>query len=118
MKMTRIYTGADKKSHFEDQGEVLLEAHEDLSKLSNEIDAKSVLIQEFAPNFHMDWCESTDRYVYTVFLEGQQEIQVADGEKRIFSAGDILLVEHSKGSGYCRHNVGNQSSKALNIKLE
>ncbi len=37
---------------------------------------------------------------YVMFLAGETEIEVSDGEKRIFKTGDVFLVEDTTGKGH------------------
>ena len=38
-----------------------------------------------------------------IFLSGETEIEVSDGEKRKFVPGDVLLLEDTKGHGHYTH---------------
>ena len=35
-----------------------------------------------------------------MFLRGETEIEVSDGEKRVFRSGDVFLVEDTTGKGH------------------
>ena len=38
--------------------------------------------------------------LYVMFLKGDSEVEVSDGEKRRFTSGDVFLVEDTTGKGH------------------
>jgi quercetin dioxygenase-like cupin family protein len=52
-----------------------------------------------------DWHPSPSR-MYMVCLAGQAEFSTADGEKRLFGPGDVLLAEDVTGDGHTTRCVG------------
>ena len=100
MKMTRIYTGSDGESHFEDLGKIQFKVEDDIGKLSEIIKVNNVRIHQYGPDLNEDWHNPRWGHTYVIFLEGEQEIEASDGTKRVFSYGDILLVEDLTGRGH------------------
>ena len=45
------------------------------------------------------------RRQFIIPLSGEMVFQVSDGEKRVFGAGDVLLVEDTEGKGHVSHMV-------------
>ena len=46
-----------------------------------------------------EWHTAPQRQ-YVMFLKGETEIEVSDGEKRHFKTGDVFLVEDTTGKGH------------------
>lgn len=116
MKVTRVYTGADGKSHFEDV-EVPLKAGGKAGFMSDLIAAKGVVFRETGGDYNFDF-HNAPRRQYVVNLEGEVEIEVGDGTKRILRSGDILLAEDTTGQGHISRAVGGKPRKSLFITLE
>ena len=51
-------------------------------------------------------------------LEGEVEIEIGDGSKRIFGTSDILLAEDTTGQGHISRAVGGKPRKSLFITLD
>ena len=116
MKVTRIYTGADNQSHFED----LLVPMKDAGKIGfiSEISkATGVVFRETGGDYNYDF-HTAPRRQYVVNLEGEVEIEVGDGSKRVLRAGDILLAEDTTGQGHISRAVAGKPRKSLFITLD
>lgn len=115
MKVVRIYTGPDGKSHFEDidlpftaggeSGAIPLRA------------ARGVRFNRYPPGYSRDWHCAPQRQ-YVVNLAGQAEIEIGDGTVRRFSPGDVLLAEDLTGQGHITRVVGNQTRVTMWVALE
>lgn len=116
MRITRIYTGKDNESHFEDI-EILLIDKEDIGKLSQMVHATGVIFRETPPDYNFGWHNAPQRQ-YVVMLDGSVEIEIGDGTKRVFHTGDILLAEDTTGHGHISRAVGNKARKSLFITLD
>ena len=92
MHVTRIYTGDDGKSHFED---VDLDFHprgEGQSEATPPANARQAFFTRQAADYVLDWhCAPGRQYVVT--LDGEGEIEVGDGSTKRFGPGDVLLAE-------------------------
>ena len=51
-------------------------------------------------------------------LDGEIEIEVSDGEKRIFRGGDILLAEDTSGQGHRTRTINNRPRKSIFVILD
>ena len=116
MKIVRVYTGADNKSHFEDV-EVPLKSGGKAGSLSDVVKATGVIFRETGGDYNFDF-HNAPRRQYVVNLEGEVEIEVGDGTKRILQTGDILLAEDTTGQGHISRAVGGKSRKSLFITLD
>jgi hypothetical protein len=116
MKVVRIYTGADNQSHFEDI-QILLKDSGKVGFLSELTKATGVLFRETGGDYNYDF-HTAPRRQYVVNLEGEVEIEVGDGSKRILRAGDVLLAEDTTGQGHISRAVAGKPRKSLFITLD
>ena len=116
MKITRVYTGADNKSHFEDI-EVELKDGGKAGFMSSLQKATGVVFRETDGSYNFDF-HNAPRRQYVVNLEGEVEIEVGDGTKRLLRSGDILLAEDTTGQGHISRAVGGKPRKSLFITLD
>jgi hypothetical protein len=116
MKITRIYTGDDNQSHFEDI-DIPLEDNGDIGKLSQFIHATGVIFRETPPDYFYEWHTAPTRQ-YVVMLEGDVEIEIGDGTRRQFTSGNILLAEDTKGQGHISRAINNKTRKSLFMTLD
>ncbi|MGE0826785.1 MAG: hypothetical protein AB7G75_20320 [Candidatus Binatia bacterium] len=116
MKVVRVYTGADNKSHFEDI-EIPLKDGGKAGFMSELMKATGVVFRETDGSYNYDF-HNAPRRQYVVNLEGEVEIEVGDGTKRILRSGDILLAEDTTGQGHISRAVGGKPRKSLFITLD
>ena len=107
MKITRLYTGKDGESHFE---EIEVEAEKIQA-------AEGILFREAAPGNILDW-HPAPRRQYVITLSGQGEIEIGDGTKKRFRPGDIMLADDLTGRGHITRVVGNQPRLYVQIPLK
>jgi hypothetical protein len=94
MKYATIYSDQTGKSHFKDievkftKIEYPDSAPADLSAPASAI---KIFFAKMPIGWHRDWHTAEKRQFFCV-LEGQIEITVGNGEKRVFGQGDILFV--------------------------
>ncbi len=111
LSYTRLYTGADDETHFEDVGVNFV--YQDYSKTMPPVWFPEEGIMD-AAGFHFvsmppgwdgaDW-HPAPRRQFIIPLSGEMEFQVSDGEKRVFGPGDVLLVEDTSGKGHISQMV-------------
>src|ERR1044071_3912794 len=92
MKIIRLYTGADQKSHFE---EVELKFGGNQPMLSTDARAATSAVFRSAPPGH-----------FLVTLSGSWEIAASNGVKRIFKTGDVMLADDTSGEGHTSRVLG------------
>ena len=114
MKIIRLYTGSDQRSHFEEV-ELSFEAGERLQTTS--LQKASGAVFRRAPVGHViDW-HPAPRRQYVVSLSGQWEIECSAGAKRLFKPGDVMLAEDLTGKGHVSRVVGNQPHIFMTVPL-
>ena len=116
MKITRVYTGADGRSHFEDL-EVPMGPAGPGGSLSEMIAARGVIFREVDGDYALDF-HCAPRRQYVVNLTGSVELEVGDGTCRRLGPGSILLAEDTTGQGHISRNVDGEPRSCLFIPLE
>lgn len=125
MAYTRLYTGDDGQSHFEDldllppdldkavaqatagltikEGKELLPQDLHLSEVQA---ATSVVFARLPDGRFQDW-HTSPRRLYAFYLAGGQiENRVGDGTVRRMGPGDVMLAEDTTGQGHTAMTVG------------
>jgi len=116
MKVTRIYTGADGESHFEDV-EVEFAQSGPLGRISKLVPARGVLFREVDGDYDLDF-HNAPRRQYVINLTGSVDIVTGDGTTRRLGPGDILLAEDTTGRGHKSRNVRGEPRTCLFIPLD
>ncbi len=114
MQVVRIFTGEDGESHFEEL-ELPFEAVADAERTAGQ-NAGSVSFSRTQPGSFIDW-HPAPRRQYVVTLEGQAEIGLGDGTRRIFNPGDVLLADDLTGRGHTTAVYGDRVRVSLAIPI-
>ena len=115
MHVTRLYTGDDNQSHFEDI-EVKL-TPQPVGRLSDRIPATGLVFRETGGDYDLDF-HNAPRRQYIVNLDGAVEITIGSGEKRVIGPGEVFLAEDTTGQGHISRAVNNQIRHSLFITLD
>jgi quercetin dioxygenase-like cupin family protein len=110
MSITRLYTGADGKTHIE---ELDLVSHPELTSLQA---AKGIVFRTTQPGYFSDW-HNAPRRQFVITLSGEVEIGLEDGSKHRYGPGHVTLAEDLTGKGHTTHVVGNQPRMTATIPL-
>ena len=113
--ITRIYSGNDEDTYFEDI--IIPMKHVgDIGSLSEATPVKSIIFREVIPSYDYDFHNAPQRQ-YLVLLDGVIEIETSLGDKRVFKAGDIVLLEDIAGKGHKTRNIKIAKRRSLFITL-
>ncbi len=98
MKIVRMYTGPDQRSHLED-------IEMDLESQSVAVEGITLLPSTGPPMVRvstttMPELHTAPRRQYLIVIEGHVEFIVGDGTKRELGPGGIVLVEDTEGEGH------------------
>ncbi len=115
MHVTRLYTGDDGQSHFEDVPIDLVD-QELRGRLSEPWPASAVQFREVDGDYALDF-HCAPRRQLVVNLTGSVEIEIGSGETRVLGPGTILLAEDTTGQGHISRNVDGQARTCLFIHL-
>lgn len=104
MLVTRIYSGDDDRSHFEELDLPLTVS--DVGAMSSPIPIQSIVVrstEEAGPevwDYHV-----APRRQFALHLIGTTEIEVGDGTARRFGPGDLLLADDLTGQGHISREI-------------
>jgi quercetin dioxygenase-like cupin family protein len=115
MKITRMYTGNDGRSHFED-----LEMPFDPALEAQRTDVEGTKGIQFVfqpPGFVIDM-HPAPRRQYVITVQGQAEIEMGDGTVRRFAAGDIVLADDLTGEGHITRIIGDTPRISAQVSLD
>lgn len=115
MKITRLYTGTDDRSHFEDI-EIPFEPREAFGLITLPEPAKAVFFRENPPGYVYPWHNVVCRE-YVIIIDGEAEIEAGNGEKRVFRKGDVLLAEDLTGQGHRTRVLGKKVWRQVFVTL-
>ena len=107
MQITRIFTGDDGQSHFEE----LEIPSSDLGPPRGEITSSITSTTSFFRTTHTEGEDDIYDYhcapqrQFVIHLSGSVEIETGDGTKRRFGVGDILLADDTTGQGHISRGV-------------
>ena len=107
MKITRLYTGKDGHSHFD-------EIEVEVKQLQP---TEGIVFRDEPPGQLQDW-HPAPRRQYVITLSGEGEIELSDGTKRRFGAGDIMLADDTTGRGHITRVVSAQPRRYATIPLK
>lgn len=115
MKITRLYTGPDNKSHFEDI-DIKLKDAEDIGHLSEKLNATGIIFRRTDPEYNFTWHNAPQRQ-YIIMLDGAVNVDIVDVNIRRFSTDDIQFVEYTTGRGHISHAVNNQPRTSMSVTV-
>lgn len=110
--ITRLYTGEDGESHFEELDMDLGEYP--WGELKN---ATGVMFRHDEPGTFMDW-HVAPRRQFIITLSGEVEIGLGDGTLRRFGAGQVMLADDLTGRGHTTHAVSDVPRVSVAIPVE
>ncbi len=115
MRVTRVYTGDDGQSHF-DEVEYEL-SPSGIGLLSELIPAKGMIIRETPGDYNLDF-HPAPRRQFIINLDAAVEITVGDGSKRVIGPGEFFLAEDTTGQGHISRAVDGKVRHSIFVTLE
>ena len=107
MKIHNLYVDDKGETHFRDVEIEFVESGP-AGRMSKRMPASGIIFREVPPTYDLDW-HPAPRRQYIINLDNGVQITASDGESRRIGAGEVLLVEDTKGKGHL--------SKALDGRL-
>jgi uncharacterized cupin superfamily protein len=114
MKIVRLYTGNDEKSHFE---EIEMSFGGDQQILTTDPRAAKSAVFRCAPAGTVLDRHPAPRRQFVVTLSGQWDIEIGDGTARSFKSGDVMLAEDLTGEGHISRVVGSEPHIFMTVPL-
>jgi hypothetical protein len=115
MNITRVYTGDDGRSHFEELTVDMVDKTL-MGMISDPWSATAVQFREVDADYELDFHNAPRRQL-VVNLTGSVEIETGSGDKRMLGPGSILLAEDTDGEGHISRNGGDGPRTCLFIHL-
>ena len=103
MQFVRMYTRDDGKTHFEDIPEKF--EITDLAQRTDTEDTSGIQFIYQPPGYVIEM-HPAPRRQYVITLQGQAELILADGTRRLFIPGDVVLAEDITGEGHITKVIG------------
>ena len=116
IKVTRIYTGEDGKTHAEEIDVPLSPGRRATTDLSETVPVTSVQFRRNSPAYYIDW-HTAPRRQYVITLAGESEVEIGDGTKIRLHPGHILLAEDTTGQGHISRAIGSDDRISLFLPL-
>ena len=115
MQIDRIYADEQGNSHF---GSLDIELTDGgpIGMLSQKYPAGSVIFRETPADYDFKWHPAPARQLLFI-LKGSAEFTVSNGETRIYSGGDVLLLEDTFGQGHCSKALNNEVRHSIFVTL-
>jgi hypothetical protein len=114
MRLFRLYTGDDQKSHIEPLP--LNFARAEFGEMAPMQPAKGFTFGRAAPGTSSDW-HNAPRRQYVINLSGAVEFGLGDGSVHRLGPGDAVLVEDLTGQGHTTRIVGDEPRITVIIPL-
>jgi quercetin dioxygenase-like cupin family protein len=115
-EIVRLFTGSDGASHFRnetlDVAAVPFAPPAPDAYISAPVPAHRFLLLVLPPGWSSDPHPAPSRQ-FMVMMRGALEVTTSDGEQRIFSAGDIVLVEDVTGAGHATASIDGEAVLAV-----
>ena len=120
MKYTRIYSGEDGVTHFEDKDEKMnvkvFAPPSPEFRVSDFKSAKHFCIANVPAEWEGGW-HPTPYKQYVFILMGAMEVKVGDGENRIFGPGSIVYLEDTIGEGHYSRVVSHHDAVLIAVQV-
>ena len=116
LQVTRIYTGEDGESHFEDI-EIPLIDRSGIGQISALQGATGVVFRKTDGDYDFDF-HNAPRRQYVINLDASVELETGDGSKRVLAPGDILLAEDTTGRGHISRAVDGRPRRSIFVTLD
>jgi hypothetical protein len=116
MRVTRVFTGDDGESHFEDV-ELDLRDLGRVGRLSELVEATGILFRETDGDYDLGF-HNAPRRQYVINLDGPVELEVGDGTRRVLGPGDVLLAEDTTGRGHRSRAVDGRRRRSIFVTLD
>jgi hypothetical protein len=115
IKVTRLFTGPDGKTHAEAMP-VPLGAPDGATERSGTFAVRSLQFVRTSPAYDLDWHPAPSRQ-FVITVSGESEVVIGDGTRIHLYPGHIILVEDTTGQGHLSKALGDKDRIALFVPL-
>ena len=85
--------------------------------MSEKSEATGIIFRENDASYNLDWHNAPARQ-YVIMLEGEVEIEIGDGSKRVLGPGDISLAEDTTGQGHRSRILSGNPRRSVFVTLD
>jgi hypothetical protein len=114
MKISRLYTGSDQKSYFED---IDLKFGGEQAILTTDPRPATMAVFRCVPPGTVLERHAAPRRQYLITMSGSWEIEASNGVKRVFKAGDVMLADDTTGEGHISRVLGSEPHIFMTVPL-
>jgi quercetin dioxygenase-like cupin family protein len=116
MRIHNLYEDAAGQSHWRD---IEVEWVEETrgGRLSRRFPATGIIFREVPAQYELDW-HPAPRRQYIINLDAGVELTASDGEARIIGAGEVILVEDTRGKGHLSKAVENKVRQCIFVAID
>ena len=75
-----------------------------------------VIFRETPADYDFKWHPAPARQLLFI-IKGRAEFKVSNGERHVFGAGDVLLLEDTEGEGHCSRAMYNEVRHSIFVTL-
>ena len=115
VKITRMFTGPDGKTHAEEI-EIPLGQPRGASERSEPISFTNAQFVRTSTAHDLDW-HTAPRRQYVITVSGESEVVIGDGTRIRLYPGHIMLAEDTTGQGHLSKAVGDKDRISLFLPL-
>lgn len=116
MRVYNLYSDPEGETHFREI-EVECTDQRPWGSLSKPQTATNIIFVE-APATIVAEAHAAPCRQYVIILSGAVEVVTSDGERRVFRAGDIVLVEDTTGKGHITRMLGDGIHRGVFVPLD
>jgi hypothetical protein len=116
MRVTRVYSGTDGESHF-DELEIPLRDLGEIGAMSELVPGAGVIFRTTDADYDLGWHPAPRRQFVVMLSGGGVELEVGSGETRRLHAGDVLLAEDTTGRGHKSRAIDGEPRVSLFLPL-
>jgi len=117
VKITRVYTGDDGESHF-DEIDVPLRDFGAIGSMSELVRGSEIVFRETGGQYDLDFHNAPRRQLVVMLSGGGVELETSDGSTRRLFAGDVLLAEDTTGRGHVSRAIDEEPRVSLFLPLD
>ena len=103
MRISRVYTGDDGRSHFEEI-EIAFPEDAGIGRRTPLLPADSLSMREAEDDREMDF-HNAPRRQFVITVAGRAEMECGDGSKRQFGPGDVFFADDLTGQGHITRTI-------------
>jgi len=113
--VTKVYADINGHSHFKDI-EIPLNDDGEIGFLSDAQKAGTIIFRKVISQYDYNFHNAPARQ-YILLMDGIIEIETSLGDKRTFSAGQVLLMEDVTGRGHRTKNISTEIRSSVFVTL-